>query len=160
MNPQELSNALRKEAILNGHSVLTVVSGFSMYPFFRQGDILTIEPVSIDTVNLGDIVVYELKDIWIAHRVIQIISKKGEATLVLKGDTNLKNDSGVNAKNYIGIVQGIERSKKKVSLKSNNRKNWTKVILKSKKSYSALIRLFLKITFFRSNYINHLKGFK
>ena len=37
MNQQELSHALRKEAIKNGHAVQTLASGYSMFPFLRKG---------------------------------------------------------------------------------------------------------------------------
>ena len=74
MNPEGLTHSLRKEAISKGHSVKTIASGTSMFPFLRKGDLLTIEPVLMDEIKRGDVVVFESEEKWIAHRVIKIHS--------------------------------------------------------------------------------------
>lgn len=62
MNQKELSHALRKEIIAQGRSVQILAAGYSMFPFLRKGDILTINPAPIDLIKRGDIVVYELNE--------------------------------------------------------------------------------------------------
>lgn len=128
MNQQELSHALRKEAIKNGHSVQTLASGHSMFPFLRKGDILTVEPIPMDKVQRGDVVVFESEEKWIAHRVIKI--RKGAAGLefLLRGDTCIKFDPVVNKKNYKGIVIAFKRKSSENNLAQGRFLFWKKII--------------------------------
>jgi signal peptidase I len=112
MNQQELSHALRKEAIRNGHAVQTLASGYSMFPFLRKGDLLTVEPVPMETIKRGDIVVFESEEKWIAHRVIKIRSNTEGLEFLLRGDTNLQFDPVVNSGKYVGAVTSYVRNEK------------------------------------------------
>lgn len=122
MNPTELSHELRKEAIQNGHSVQTLASGYSMFPFLRKGDLLTVEPVSMGEIKRGDIVVFESEEKWIAHRVIHIHSKEGAIQIRTRGDARISSDTAINKANYVGLVSSIERDSKKISLRSFRKK--------------------------------------
>jgi signal peptidase I len=129
MNPEELTHSLRKEAILNGHSVKTIASGTSMFPFLRKGDLLTIEPLSMDKIKRGDVVVFECEEKWIAHRVIKIHSNDGLAEFTTRGDARVSNDPPVRKENYIGIVSYLERNNKYISLTSFRKKTSTQFLL-------------------------------
>ena len=122
MNPLELSHTLRKEAIKNGHSVQTIASGYSMFPFLRKGDILTVEPISMDKIKRGDVVVFESEETWIAHRVIRIQSFDGAIQLTTRGDARISSDPTINKTNYLGLISSIERDSKKISLRSFRKK--------------------------------------
>ncbi len=122
MNQQELSHALRKEAIKQGHSVQTVASGYSMFPFLRKGDLLTVEPVPMERIKRGDIVVFESEEKWIAHRVIKIHSNDGLIGFTTRGDARVSRDPVINKTNYIGLVPSIERGSQKISLLSFQKK--------------------------------------
>ncbi|MFM2316914.1 MAG: hypothetical protein RLZZ155_1246 [Bacteroidota bacterium] len=122
MNPEELTHSLRKQAILQGHSVQTFASGYSMFPFLRKGDLLTVEPFSMDKIKRGDVVVFESEDSWIAHRVIRIQSFDGAIQLRTRGDARISSDPAINKANYVGLVSSIERDSKKISLQSFRKK--------------------------------------
>jgi signal peptidase len=122
MNTIELSNELRKEAIKNGHSVQTIASGTSMFPFLRNGDILTIDPTPIELIKRGDIVVFENEQKWIAHRVIRIQSVDGAIQITTRGDARISSDPTVNKTNYVGLISAFERDLKKKSLSSFRKK--------------------------------------
>lgn len=129
MNQQELTHSLRKEAILNGHSVKTIASGTSMFPFLRKGDLLTIEPVLMDEIKRGDVVVFESEEKWIAHRVIKIHSNDGLTEFTTRGDARVSNDPPVRKENYIGIVSYLERNNTFISLTSFRKKISTQFLL-------------------------------
>ena len=129
MNQQELTHSLRKEAILNGHSVKTIASGTSMFPFLRKGDLLTIEPLSMDKIKHGDVVVFERDEKWIAHRVIKIHSNDGLTEFTTRGDARVSNDPPVRKENYIGIVSYLERNNTCISLTSFRKKISTQLHL-------------------------------
>lgn len=122
MNQQELSHALRKEAIKNGHSVQTLASGYSMFPFLRKGDILTVEPIPLDKVKRGDVVVFESEEKWIAHRVIKICNYNSQIKLITRGDSRISNDPIVIDSNFVGVTSNIQRKNTFVSLSSPSRR--------------------------------------
>ena len=129
MTPEELTHSLRKEAIKNGHSVQTIASGTSMFPFLRKGDILTVDPVPMETINRGDILVFEVEDKWIAHRVIRIRSIDGAIEITTRGDARISSDPAINKMNYVGLVSNFERDFKKISLQSFRKKMGSKIHL-------------------------------
>lgn len=129
MNQQELSHTLRKEIIRQGRSVQIVASGYSMYPFLRKGDLLTVEPVTMETIKLGDIVVFESGGKWIAHRVIHIRSKADSLGFLLRGDTCIEFDPVVNKENYIGSVRVFTRKNSKKNSSTGALNAWRKIIV-------------------------------
>ncbi len=129
MNQQELSHALRKEAIKQGHSVQTVASGYSMFPFLRKGDLLTVEPVSMDKIKRGDVVVFESEEKWIAHRVIKIRNVTDGLEFLLRGDTRLAFDPLVNKGNYVGVIQVFSRKNGVKNITNKGLLFWKNIIL-------------------------------
>ena len=129
MNQQELSHALRKEAIKNGHAVQTLASGYSMFPFLRKGDILTVEPVSMNKIKRGDVVVFEMEEKWIAHRVIEIRNSEKGLEFLLRGDTCIAFDPVVDKENFIGSVSVFTRFNSKRDLSIGVLHFWRKSIV-------------------------------
>jgi signal peptidase len=145
MNQQELSHTLRKEIIGQGRSVQIIASGYSMFPFLRKGDLLTVEPVSMDKIKRGDVVVFESEEKWIAHRVIRIMSHINEIQFLLRGDTNLHFDEEVNHKNYIGRIKYFERKNKSKNIDNYSRVLWTILIRAAGVVYSGIFRFTLRV---------------
>lgn len=129
MNQQELSYTLRKEIIGQGRPVQIIASGYSMYPFLRKGDLLTVEPVPMDKIKRGDVVVFESEDRWIAHRVTKIRSNTEELEFLLRGDTCIEFDPVVNKENYIGSVRVFTRKNSKKNLSTGALNAWRKIIV-------------------------------
>jgi signal peptidase len=145
MNQQELSHTLRKEIIAQGRSVQIIASGYSMFPFLRKGDLLTVEPVSMDKIKPGDVVVFESEEKWIAHRVIRILNHKNEIQFLLRGDTNFQFDEEINQKNYIGQIKYFRRKNKSKNLDTCTRLLWTRLIIASGVVYGRICRFTLWI---------------
>ena len=139
MNQQELSHTLRKEIISQGRSVQILASGYSMFPFLRKGDLLTVEPVPMETIKRGDIVVFEMGEKWIAHRVINIKRESNKLNFIPRGDTNLFCDLMVSKINYVGKIQKISRGENNIRLTTQKRKLWTASILNLGLSYNKII---------------------
>jgi len=80
-------------------------SGYSMWPFFQEGDELLVS-FEKATVETGDIVIVKDEQQWISHRIVTL--KNG---LFLKGDfsTNLE---PFNQNQMWGMVQGLKRKHK------------------------------------------------
>jgi signal peptidase I len=129
MTPEELSHKLRKEAISKGHSVKTVASGYSMYPFLRAGDILTVDPVPMNQIKRGDIVVFEMEEKWIAHRVVKIRNSAKGLEFLLRGDTCMAFDPIVDTENYLGIIRDFTRKNSKKNITDAGLLFWKKIIV-------------------------------
>lgn len=129
MSLQELSHELRKEAILQGYAVQTIASGYSMFPYLRKGDILTVQPIPMAKIKRGDIVVFESGEKWIAHRVIKIRNSAEGLEFLLRGDTCVAFDPIVNEGNYVGVVSTCERNKNSISFNVTSKKINTKIHL-------------------------------
>ena len=122
MNTQE-ATSLRKQLIENNHAVKIVASGYSMFPFMRNGDIQTISPIPMEEIQIGDVAVFERNNDWISHRVIEIRKTNNETILILRGDTCIQIDPLVTKENYIGKTVAFERVGKVYEIGSFKRKN-------------------------------------
>ena len=87
--------------------------GFSMSPFIKDNDVITISPLANGSIRSGDVVAFshpEMKKLVI-HRVI---GKKG-GYFHIKGDNALDTDELIPAKNILGRVTRVERNGKPIS---------------------------------------------
>lgn len=86
--------------------------GFSMFPFIRDGDLVTIGPNHNNSLSLGDVVAFvhpETKGL-VVHRIVK---RKGTA-YHLKGDNSLDGDGLIDKNNLLGQVRRVERSGKRI----------------------------------------------
>jgi len=113
--PGEVLGDLMQKSLEKGKSFRFCASGFSMSPFIKNGDILTIFPPGKAYPAFGDVAacLHPLRNRLIIHRLVGI---PAGSSFVLKGD-NLKEIDGVfTVTDIIGVVQGIERGGRKIYL--------------------------------------------
>ncbi len=72
----------------NYFSIVFPVQGISMQPTIVEGDLAIVQPVSISTIHIGDIVVYRDGAIDVIHRVVKIEGAGSNIVLTVKGDNN------------------------------------------------------------------------
>jgi hypothetical protein len=82
--------------------------GFSMFPFFLDGDVLNVKKTSFRNINVDDFITFKRKDRYITHRVIYKNEKAG--FVITKGDSNISHDGKVPSKKIIGKVSSLSRS--------------------------------------------------
>jgi signal peptidase I len=85
------------------------VSGTSMAPAVRPGDLLSVEGAKLKKISEGQVVVFSRGGRLIAHRVVTQTEKAGESYLVTRGDRRWRNDVPVSSAEVVGRVTGIER---------------------------------------------------
>lgn len=96
-----------ESALKNGEQVKIRLVGQSMYPFLdEQRDILTIAPATSKRLKTGDIVLVNINDNYVLHR---IIGKTKYGCYTLQGDANLKQKELVCLDRIIGILTLLER---------------------------------------------------
>jgi signal peptidase I len=86
--------------------------GFSMLPFVKHGDVITVVPPSTTSPRLGDVVAFvhpEMERIAV-HRVV---GRKGDVYLI-RGDNNQEVDGMVSEANILGRVVRVERGGRRV----------------------------------------------
>lgn len=88
--------------------------GYSMSPFIRDGDVLTIAPAAGKPLRRGDVVVF----LHPAHGgpVVHRIVGRTDEGFVIKGDHEIHADSPVPEPGIIGVVVGTERKGRRVRI--------------------------------------------
>ncbi len=110
-----LSNAaltkLIQDAITKEASFRFQAKGFSMLPFIRDGDVITIAPLSCSFMAFGDSVafIHPKTGNLVIHR---IISRHGNSYMI-KGDNIFKPDGLITREDILGYVASVERNGKK-----------------------------------------------
>ncbi len=87
-------------------------SGFSMWPFMRQGEKLVIKKVPADDLRVGDIILYRANNQLVCHRLV----KKNRDFLYTRGDNSLSSPEVITQEIFIGKVVGIIRNNRMISL--------------------------------------------
>ena len=103
-------NELAAEAIRCFGELCLRVTGSSMLPALRPGDVLLIRHCTIEESRLGDIILYIRRRRLFAHRVIS----RSAARLVTQGDSIAEPDPSVTANELLGKVVRVMRRGKRI----------------------------------------------
>jgi len=97
-----------------GKTPMAVVTGSSMLPLLREGDLVFVLKKAPGEIKEGDVIVYRsLRGHLIVHRVVGVIVQDGRYEYVTKGDNNPYDDSflgefisghGVPYERVVGVV--------------------------------------------------------
>ena len=89
-------------------------TGFSMIPFVRDGDVITVAPLAGGTPGLGDVVAFVRPNTGklAVHRVVGNLS----SAFLIRGDNTQETDGLVPAGNILGRVTRVERDGRRVYL--------------------------------------------
>ena len=108
-----LCERLVEALLLDGLSVEIRVSGSSMSPFIRPGDLVVLEPPGAQTLGVGDVLAFLRAPGRLAiHRVV---GWSGGA-LVLRGDGARMADGPIERSAIVGRVRQVRRSESPVKL--------------------------------------------
>jgi len=78
-SPQHLFIDVSTELLRRGQSVRFRAPGLSMHPAIKEGEIITVVPISSFDIKRGDILLYVVGKKVIAHRVVSIKSEKNDS---------------------------------------------------------------------------------
>lgn len=109
--------ALSSEILNTGGSFCFKARGFSMYPFIRDGDIITVQPVNPLALKKGAVAFYRSKsNRLVAHRVISRKIYDGKVMYKMSGDALLHADEQIDSDQVLGQVVGLQRGSKVIRL--------------------------------------------
>jgi hypothetical protein len=108
----EVLPELVKDILGKGVECRFEAKGHSMSPFIRDGDIVTVSPLTSSSPGVGDVVAFNHpeNDKLIIHRVV----KKRNNDYYVRGDNAIEVDGLVRGKNILGYVKKVERNGRKV----------------------------------------------
>ena len=109
---------MSEQLLRSGQSIRVQVGGNSMFPYIKKGEVIEIQPITIEKIKIGDVVVFHHTGKLIAHRVLKIKPD----SLLTKGDSRSKFDPPVLAKNLLGKVMTIKTKSRKIDLNTKFRK--------------------------------------
>jgi ribosomal protein S18 acetylase RimI-like enzyme len=114
-NPILLNNSdllkLSREFLEKGTSIRFQAKGWSMRPFIRDGDFITVSPIENSSIRIGDVVFYSTaENNVIVHRIINKYGKDGNMNLLIKGDAGFGPPERVNSQDVLGKVVAIKRN--------------------------------------------------
>jgi signal peptidase I len=103
-------SALIKAILRQGYSLRCRTLGTSMLPLIRSGTIIQVEPVKVQDLQVGDVVVYhDSADALVAHRLIGKSLFQGKIVLTMKGDAFSRSAAErVAAEQVLGRVTAVE----------------------------------------------------
>lgn len=108
---------LSRDIFGKGTSIRFQAKGFSMRPFIRDGDFITVSPIANSSIRIGDVLFYSTTDDKIiVHRVIRKYKNNGGISMLIKGDAAFGLPDKVDSRNVLGKVVVIERNGHKKNL--------------------------------------------
>ena len=101
-----------------------------MHPTIRHGDVITVEPVAPSNLKMGDIILYRLRNDFIAHRIMNIEERNGcGLTFILRGDASTNCDVPVKPEQVLGKVVCLERGHRSIDPYSLRVRLWSIIYL-------------------------------
>jgi len=131
--PQQLFIDMSTELLRQGKNVRFHAPGQSMHPAIREGETITVAPISPFDIKRGDILLYLVGTKVIAHRVVRIKREQSDSTphtstlfnalnpqiiFTLRGDASAICDEPVEAHQILGKVVSVERHGRNIDLYS------------------------------------------
>ena len=102
--------SMNVDLLERGHQVHFRAPGWSMHPTIRDGEAITVAPVSPLELRRGDIVFYRCNGNVFAHRVVGIEKQEEDASrFTLRGDALGAPDESVASHQILGKVVSVQR---------------------------------------------------
>lgn len=106
------SAELLAEILQSGAAVRIQVTGSSMRPIIRSGDLVLIRKVSAPNLHRGDIVWFINTDgKYMAHRILHKQVRAGKVYFHTKGDAQVEYDPWTPADKIVGKIYAVEKGR-------------------------------------------------
>jgi hypothetical protein len=136
---------LSVELLSLGLGVRFRAPGTSMHPTIRHGDLITVEPVAPANLRRGDIILYRLRTVFIAHRLVNIEEKNGcGLSFIVRGDASITCDAPVKSAQVLGKVVCLERDCRRIDPYSLKVRLWSMLYLWLARLKRGVLQWFLR----------------
>jgi signal peptidase I len=107
---QEGRCSLAAEALRSWGKLRLLARGLSMLPTLRPGDFLTVQSVSPEQIEPGEIMLYMREGRFFIHRVKGKRVAGGEAFFIARGDCMPEDDPPVRSSEVLGKIVEVQRA--------------------------------------------------
>lgn len=108
--------ALARALLDQGHCVRLRVSGGSMHPSVRSGDLVDIRPAGPEDVCAGDLVLFALGERLFLHRAIGRQQVGDEVRLLARGDSHVEPEPEFGPMELLGVAVAVRRGEAVIDL--------------------------------------------
>jgi signal peptidase I len=116
MRDSEIFSAVIGHALASGTAVQFRAEGESMYPTIRDGETVTVAPVSPASLARGDVVLFRHGRRVLAHRVVGVTMSGNDRIFELRGDAKAAGDGIVGESAIVGKVINVRRNGRVIPL--------------------------------------------
>lgn len=111
-----LAMDMLKEVIERDVEVPLKTFGLSMRPSIRGGEWIVVRRAGTEEMNVGDVVIYQAGNTFVAHRVIRKRDHDGCPYLTVKGDAHLAAEGEIAAGEVVAKVVALRKADKMIDL--------------------------------------------
>ena len=115
---EEIELTLIKESLEKIKMVRFRALGSSMFPFIKNGDIITVKYINSKDIVIGDILLYQRDEKFFVHRLIDKRRNNNNIYYITKGDNLPNSDLPIEISSIKGKVVEIQNDKRRISLDS------------------------------------------
>ena len=101
---------LGRGLLAEGKEIKMRMGGHSMFPFLLPGDVASITSAPISNLCVGDVVVFDIGDRWVAHRLIRIENTDTGVRYITQGDSCFRIDRPFGHEQLMGRVTAVLRN--------------------------------------------------
>jgi len=116
MRDSGLFAEVTEHALGSGTVVRFRAEGSSMHPTIRDGELITVAPVSTADVARGDLLLCRHRGRVIAHRIVSIAGDGGDRRFELRGDGQRASEVFVGADDIVARIVAVRRHGRSIAL--------------------------------------------
>jgi signal peptidase I len=115
---RRITPELVKDVIDRGVEVPLKTFGLSMGGTIRSGEWIVVRKTEPDALRPGDIVLYQAKHLFVAHRVVRVWREADAIRIVTKGDGRLECDAPLRGSDILARVVAIRKPGRELRMDS------------------------------------------
>jgi signal peptidase I len=121
---------LFEDILKNGSALRVKVTGRSMTPFLRGGEILTLKKADCSSLKRGDLILFRnTAGYSILHRIVRVkLGRNGATSFQTKGDALIAFDDPVQENEILGKVCRIETGPRSINMETRTQDRLNYVI--------------------------------
>lgn len=116
-----LAMDMLNEVIERDENVPLKTFGLSMTPAIQGGEWVIVRRASAEEIRLGDVVIYQAGNVFVAHRVIRKRERDGSVYFTVKGDAHLAAEGEIAQEEIVAKVVALQKTDKRIDL---DRSRW------------------------------------
>ncbi|MBN1976802.1 MAG: hypothetical protein JW918_05325 [Anaerolineae bacterium] len=111
-----LAMDMLNEVIERDEDVPLKTFGLSMRPTIYGGEWVVVRRANPEKVGMGDVVIYQAGNVFVAHRVIRKRVQDGKVYFTVKGDAHLEAEGEIAAGEIVAEVVALQKTDKRIDL--------------------------------------------